>query len=90
MDDFFRFSQKIGFLGILGTPYHGIGATILIGWDMLCLTYAGFLEKVHLPHLSHVTCHMSHVTFHRFLLLSGKVIWLMVCYQRGLPRLVYL
>ena len=33
----------IGFLGILGTPYCGIGATIRIGREMLCLPYAGFL-----------------------------------------------
>ena len=27
--------------GILGPPYCGIGATILIGREMLCLPYAG-------------------------------------------------
>ena len=43
MDDFFRFSKKIWFLGILGPPYCGIGATIRIGREMLCLPYAGFL-----------------------------------------------
>ena len=36
------FFQKIGFLGILGPPYCGIGATIRIGREMLCLPYAGF------------------------------------------------
>ena len=29
-------------LGILGPPYCGIGATIRIGREMLCLPYAGF------------------------------------------------
>ena len=32
-------------LGILGPPYCGIGATIRIGREMLCLPYAGFLFK---------------------------------------------
>ena len=41
LDDFFCF-KKIGFLGILGLPYCGIGATIRIGREMLCLPYAGF------------------------------------------------
>ena len=39
---FFAFFKKIGFLGILGPPYCGIGATIRIGQEMLCLPYAGF------------------------------------------------
>ena len=34
--------QKIGFSAILGPPYCGIGATIRIGREMLCLPYAGF------------------------------------------------
>ena len=42
MDDFSRFSKKNGFLGILGPPYCGIGATIRIGREILCLPYAGF------------------------------------------------
>ena len=42
LDDFFRFSKKNWFLGILGPPYCGIGATIRIGREMLCLPYAGF------------------------------------------------
>ena len=46
MDDFFRFSKKKGFLGILGPPYCGIGATIRIGREMLCLPYAGFFSNV--------------------------------------------
>ena len=33
---------KYGFLGILGLPCCGIGATIRIGREMLCLPYAGF------------------------------------------------
>ena len=42
LDDFFRFSTKIGFRGILGPPSYGIGATFRIGQEMLCLPYAGF------------------------------------------------
>ena len=38
----FSVKKKEGFLAILGPPYRGIGATILIGWEMLCLPYAGF------------------------------------------------
>ena len=45
MDDFFLFFRKIGFLGILGPPYCGIGATIRIGREMLCLPYAGFFTR---------------------------------------------
>ena len=44
-------------------------------------------------HMSLVTCHISHVTCHYFFLfrfgLSGEASWLMVCYQQGLPRLVF-
>ena len=39
---FFPFLKKNGFLGILGPSYYGIGATIRIGREMLCLPYAGF------------------------------------------------
>ena len=38
----FSVFKKFGFLGILGPPYCGIGATIRIGQEMLCLPYAGF------------------------------------------------
>ena len=38
------FEKKL-FLGILGPPYRGIGATIRIGREMLCLPYAGLKEK---------------------------------------------
>ena len=34
--------QNIGFWGILGPPSYGIGATIRIGREMLCLPYVGF------------------------------------------------
>ena len=34
------------FLGILGPPYCGIGATIRIGREMLCLPYVGFLLNI--------------------------------------------
>ena len=40
-----KFVFYAGFLGILGLPYCGIGATIRIGREMLCLPYAGFLLK---------------------------------------------
>ena len=43
MYDFFPLFKKVGFLGILDPPYCGIGATIRIGREMLCLPYAGFL-----------------------------------------------
>ena len=36
------FKKQIGFLGILGPPYCGIGNPIRIGREMLCLLYAGF------------------------------------------------
>ena len=39
----FSVLKKIGFLGILGPPYCGIGATIRIGREILCLPYAGFV-----------------------------------------------
>ena len=41
---FFPFFKKIGFLGILGPPYCGIGATIRNSQEILCLPYAGFLK----------------------------------------------
>ena len=45
LDDFFRFSKKIGFLGFHGPPSYGIGATIRIGREMLCLPYAEFFSS---------------------------------------------
>ena len=42
LDDFFPFFKNIGFWGILGPPSYGIGATIHIGREMLCLPYVGF------------------------------------------------
>ena len=46
LDDFLSvFPKNIGFWGILGPPYYGIGATIRIGREMLCLPYAGFKKK---------------------------------------------
>ena len=45
-------------------------------------------------HVSHVTCHVSHVICHFFFFLffgqSGQAYWWKVCYQQGLPRLVYI
>ena len=43
---FFPFFKKIGFLGILGPPYCGIGATNRISREISCLPYAGLLVKV--------------------------------------------
>ena len=43
LDDFSVFLKK-WVLGILGPPYCGIGATIRIGREMLCLPYAGFFN----------------------------------------------
>ena len=40
----FSVFQKFGFLGILGLPYCGIGATIQIGREILCLLYAEFFK----------------------------------------------
>ena len=49
--------------------------------------------------MSHVTCHLSYVTFQIFFLFlflrggggqSGEISQGRVCYQRGLPRLVVL
>ena len=45
-DDLFQFFKTIGFLGILGPPSYGIGATIRIDQEMLCLPYAGFFPDV--------------------------------------------
>ena len=61
---------------------------------------------LHVPHVtcqvSHVTCHVSHVTCHILRVIcpifciflffgqSSRASWLRVCYQRGLPRLVFL
>ena len=42
----FSVFQKIWVLVILGSPFCGIGATIRIGREMLCLPYAGFLVLV--------------------------------------------
>ena len=42
---FFPFFKKIGFWGILGPPYYGIGATIRIGREMLCLPYVEFFSR---------------------------------------------
>ena len=41
----FPFFKKIRFLDILGPPYCGIGATIRIGREMLCLQYKGFFRR---------------------------------------------
>ena len=43
---FFLFFKKIRFWGFLVPPYCGIGATIRIGREMLCLRYVGFFFTV--------------------------------------------
>ena len=40
--DFEAYFAYFWFLCILGPPYCGIGATIRIGREILCLPYAGF------------------------------------------------
>ena len=42
---FLPFLKIFGFWGILGPPYCGIGATIRIVQEMLCLPYAGFFSR---------------------------------------------
>ena len=41
-----NFALLAGFFGILGPPYCGIGTTIRIGREMLCLPHAVFFFKV--------------------------------------------
>ena len=52
--DVSEFFKKIGFLGIFGPPSYGMGATIRIGREMLCLPYAGFflIRLCRLPFLA--------------------------------------
>ena len=45
----FSIVQKIQILGIHGPPYCGIGATIRIGQEMLCVPYAGFFSSFFPP-----------------------------------------
>ena len=41
-------------------------------------------------HMSCVTCHMSHVNLYNFFFLHiSQPSWWIVCYKRGLPRLVF-
>ena len=47
------------------------------------------MSRVTMCQVSHVTCHMSRVMCHFFFSQSGEAYWWRVCYQRGLPRLVY-
>ena len=42
----FSYFQFFGFLGILAPPYCGIGATICIGREILCLPYAGYFSTL--------------------------------------------
>ena len=61
------FQKKIKFLGILDSSYCGIGATIRIGREMLCLLYAEYfklreaLKKNHIifDRGQRVGCHSS-------------------------------
>ena len=52
---FFPFFQKIGFCDILGRPSYGIGATIRIGQEMLCLPYAGFFLSLFFIQIEYLT-----------------------------------
>ena len=40
--------------------------------------------------MGHMSRHVSRVTCHMFFGQSGEAYWWRVCYQRGLPRLVFL
>ena len=40
------YHKKIRVLGILGSPYRGIVATIRLGQEMLCLPYAGLFIPI--------------------------------------------
>ena len=57
---FFPFFKKIGFLGILGPPYCGIGATIRIGREIHCLPYAGFIFIFNL-FFCHKSCNLFQI-----------------------------
>ena len=48
--------KKIVFLGILVPPYCGIGATIRIGREMLCLPYAGFFTQPSSCQVESISC----------------------------------
>ena len=65
---------------------------------MLCVTCNMSCVTCHLSHftchLSHVTCHVSPVTFYFLFFIVLQKKWCgasrwKVCYQRGLPRLVF-
>ena len=56
---FFPFFKKFGILAILGPSYCGIGATIRISREMLCLPYVGFF----LNH--HFWLHLLKLTFNK-------------------------
>ena len=61
MDDFFPFFTNFGFLGILDPLYCGIGATIRISREKLCLLYAGlFFQGLFLALKSHDQFQASH------------------------------
>ena len=47
------FQKNQVFLSILGPPYHGIGATIRIGREMLCVLYAGFFLMIYKMYFSY-------------------------------------
>ena len=65
MDDFFFFFKKIGFWGILGPPSYGIGATIRIGQEMLCLPYAGFFRAGSMTLWAGIQYNVNHPEIHR-------------------------
>ena len=59
-DYFFRFKFFFWFLCILGPPYCGIGATIRIGRDIRCLSYAGFFLYTFPEHLLDLYYHSKY------------------------------
>ena len=73
VSDEFPFFKKIGFLGILGPPYCGIGATIRIGREMLCVPYAGFFANI-VGKLMAPTLQKT-LTFNHDIINLGRISW---------------
>ena len=70
----FSLFQKFWFSGIPGPPYCGIGATIRIGREMLCLPYAGFFFQKVL-----FSCHLGMPGWH-----LGSWGWTLLVYYLAL------
>ena len=69
---------------MLTIPYHTIPP---------CVMFPVSQVRCHISlitcHVSHLSCHMSHIFSSFFLLEIGGVSWWRVCYQWGLPRLIF-